>query len=172
MAELLQLPWITLYKHSTTSPQTMQTLDVSSQPKIQKKGEENDFLDPEDPISPFQKRRNFLIKRTTYEFIHFLVVVAVSFSIYTRISLGTEYCHGARSLENKTLTSSFSAACINEHFHEVLAYILHLQRLSTHENANEISEYQCIENRCLCMKQIVDACEKHFRVTYHSLGMI
>ena len=83
------------------------------------KGEnEKDFLDPTDAVSPLQKRRNFLMKRISYEVIHFVIVVVVCLSMHTRKQLGTDYCHGVRSY-NSTFTSSFSRACINEHFGEV-----------------------------------------------------
>ena len=94
----------------------MANLDESTATAI---GNKKDFLDPEDAISPLQKRRNFLLKRATYEFVHFLAVVATCLSIHTRKHLGTEYCHGVRSFENQTMTSSFSLMCINEHFDEV-----------------------------------------------------
>ena len=83
---------------------------------------EKDYLDPTDAVSPLQKRRNFLVKRISYEVVHFLVVVVVCLSIYTRKQLGTDYCHGVRSLENTnaTITSSLSRACISEHFGEVI----------------------------------------------------
>lgn len=87
------------------------------------KGEnEKDFLDPTDAVSPLQKRRNFLMKRISYEVIHFVFVVVVCLSMHTRKQLGTDYCHGVRSY-NSTFTSSFSRACINEHFGEVFAVV-------------------------------------------------